>query len=585
MAGHVLGGRYELTERIGAGGMGVVWSARDRLLHRTVAVKVLSGAGGTPDAAVRLEREARAAAGLSENRHVVTVHDFGRDGDTVYVVMERVSGRTLDAFLRAEGPPGPALAVEWVRQVCAALEAAHAAGVVHRDIKPANVILTPDGTVKVLDFGIAWFHPMHGLERISRDLVAGSAPWMSPEQIQGAQMDHRSDLYSTGCLLYELLTGRTPFGDRDTYSLFVAHVTEPVVAPGLLRPGIPAALDTLTLRLLAKSPNDRPGSASEVAARLGAVGRDLGAVATTPYNPSAPPTGPGSAVPAALSPAPGPPPAVDPAALASPSATGGGRRWPASRRTARTAALGGALAVLATAGVLWLNHPDGSDDSGARAADRTDGSHTSAPASGADPDTTPGSATPAPAAPSPTPSTTSGTGKAADMRFPRTATGTSPLPSGWRLAHETRYRMDLPVPADFTGSDNDGKGMIYEGPGGQIVISVYHDFDVAKATRTSLQEQLAWYRKGADGTMSEARSDGIKDVILLGLPGAGFEVTYHKTDSSQTGSRHHRIERGVQDAEKEELYFRVEYPDTPEYDARARKVLATMQDRIVLHPR
>ncbi|MGW2107086.1 serine/threonine-protein kinase [Streptomyces sp. NPDC001948] len=192
MPGPVLSGRYLLGDRLGAGGMGVVWRAQDLVLHREVAVKTVSGPDVTPEAAARLEREARAAAGLSTSPHVVTVHDFGRDGETLFIVMELAPGRTLDRVLAADGPPAPARAVDWVRQVCAALEAAHERGIVHRDIKPANVILTPDGTVKVLDFGIAWFHPALGLDQLSQaGGVLGSVPWMSPEQARGTQVGAR----------------------------------------------------------------------------------------------------------------------------------------------------------------------------------------------------------------------------------------------------------------------------------------------------------------------------------------------------------------------------------------------------------
>ncbi|MEU0402712.1 protein kinase [Streptomyces sp. NPDC006197] len=282
MSGRVLSGRYLLGNRLGAGGMGVVWRAQDLVLHREVAVKTVSGPGVTSEAAVRLEREARAAAGLSNSPHVVTVHDFGRDGETLFIVMELAPGRTLDRVLAADGPPAPARAVDWARQVCAALEAAHERGIVHRDVKPANVILTPDGTVKVLDFGIAWFHPALGLDQLSQvGGVLGSAPWMSPEQARGTQVGPASDLYSLGCLLHHLLTGQPPFSDRDALSQVVAHVTEAPEPPSRTCPGLPVEIDTLVADLLAKSPDHRPASAAETAARLGAIAELLGNAATT----------------------------------------------------------------------------------------------------------------------------------------------------------------------------------------------------------------------------------------------------------------------------------------------------------------
>ncbi|MFI6694691.1 serine/threonine-protein kinase [Streptomyces sp. NPDC050433] len=287
----VIAERYELTERIGSGGMGVVWRALDRTLHRTVAVKVIAGPGVGVEAVARLEREARAAASLSRNPHVVTVHDFGHEGagadggDCAYVVMELVEGRTLDRVLAEDGLPAPVRAVEWARQVCVALEAAHAIGVVHRDIKPSNVMLGPDGVIQVLDFGLAWFRPELGLDKLSRTgAVMGSAPWMPPEQAKGETVDHRPDLYSLGCLLYELLTGEPPFGERDALGQLIAHAMEEPLAPSdraNSRDGgssVPPPLDRLVLDLLAKSPDDRPSSASLVAERLGEVGEGLSEV-------------------------------------------------------------------------------------------------------------------------------------------------------------------------------------------------------------------------------------------------------------------------------------------------------------------
>ncbi|MEU3609191.1 protein kinase [Streptomyces sp. NPDC035033] len=281
MSGRVLSGRYLLGDRLGAGGMGVVWRAQDLVLHREVAVKTVSGPGVTPEAAARLEREARAAAGLSASAHVVTVHDFGRDGETLFIVMELAPGRTLDRVLAADGAPAPARAVDWARQVCAALEAAHERGIVHRDIKPANVILTPDGTVKVLDFGIAWFHPDLGLDQLSQaGGVLGSVPWMSPEQARGTQVGPASDLYSLGCLLHHLLTGQPPFSGKDAFAQIVAHATEVPEPPSRTCPGLPVELDALVADLLAKSPDRRPASAAETAARLGAIAELLGSAAT-----------------------------------------------------------------------------------------------------------------------------------------------------------------------------------------------------------------------------------------------------------------------------------------------------------------
>ncbi|MEU3910320.1 protein kinase [Streptomyces sp. NPDC029721] len=300
MAERVLSGRYRLVERLGAGGMGVVWRAEDLLLHREVAVKTVAGPGVTDDAAARLEREARAAAGLSDNPHVVTVHDFGRDGDTLFIVMALAAGRPLDRILAADGPPSVVRAAEWTRQVCIALQAAHEQGIVHRDIKPANVMVAADGVVRVLDFGIAWFHPELGLDRLSQvGGVLGSAPWMSPEQARGGEVGPASDLYSVGCLLYQLLTGTPPFGDRDALAQIIAHSTETPAPPSSRRTALHAGFEQLVMELLAKSPENRPASAAETAARLGAVLHELGGQETTgrpaPAMPSQPPAPAGRA--------------------------------------------------------------------------------------------------------------------------------------------------------------------------------------------------------------------------------------------------------------------------------------------------
>ncbi|GAA0686468.1 hypothetical protein GCM10010193_45420 [Kitasatospora atroaurantiaca] len=286
MEGQLLSGRYELVEHLSSGGAGVVWSAYDRELGRTVTVKVFAGSDLSPEDTQRLEREARAAAALPDNPHVVTVHDFGHDGGSAFVVMEPVAGRSLDEVLTAGGVPDPARATDWVRQVCAGLEAAHAAGLVHGDIKPATLVLADDGTVKVLDLGSAWLHPAApGPQRLSgANTALGSVPWMSPEQVRGdGEVDHRSDLYSLGCLLYQLLTGATPFGHLEASVQFGAHLRGTPAAPSRHRAGIPAGLDELVLRLLAKFPEERPASAGEVAALLDALAPEIGAAAASGF--------------------------------------------------------------------------------------------------------------------------------------------------------------------------------------------------------------------------------------------------------------------------------------------------------------
>ncbi|ACU69689.1 serine/threonine protein kinase with WD40 repeats [Catenulispora acidiphila DSM 44928] len=268
-----LDGRYRLVRLLGRGGMGEVWQARDARIGRDVAVKIMTAAGLTAEASARFDREARIIGNLS-GPSIVTVHDYGHDeyaGETVpYLVMELVAGRTIADRVRTQGPAAPRTALEWTRQVCEALSVAHQANVVHRDIKPSNVMVTDAGAVKVLDFGIARFvgheHTDTGLT--ATGMVIGSVEYMSPEQAQGRELDARSDLYSLGCLLYFALTGRGPFEADTPMGLAVQHVSKTPEAPSLYRPGIPPAVDSLVLALMAKDPQDRPGDAWAVAERI-----------------------------------------------------------------------------------------------------------------------------------------------------------------------------------------------------------------------------------------------------------------------------------------------------------------------------
>ncbi|WP_418960713.1 protein kinase domain-containing protein [Streptomyces tritici] len=264
VAGRVLARRYELRQLLGRGGMGEVWAADDRRLQRRVAVKVIPDHASSQEMLDLFFREARTAGGLS-HPGVVTVYDLGQEDDgAVFLVMELVSGRDLRSVLRQDGPPEPADAVDWIAQVADALAATHAAGVVHRDLKPDNLMLTGSGRVKILDFGIARY--LSTVTMASR--VIGTPAYMPPERLKGKTGDGRSDLYSLGCVLHELLTGRTPFGVLDYHAQIFAHISETPEPPSALRPGLPAALDRLVADLLAKDPDLRPASAAELRDRL-----------------------------------------------------------------------------------------------------------------------------------------------------------------------------------------------------------------------------------------------------------------------------------------------------------------------------
>ncbi|MEV7236676.1 protein kinase [Streptomyces sp. NPDC051020] len=267
--GGVVGdGRYRMTHRLGRGGMAEVFAAEDVRLGRTVAVKLLrSDLAEDPVSKARFTREAQSVAGLNHHA-IVAVYDSGEDvvgGQTVpYIVMELVEGRTIrDLLLNAEAPP-PEQALIIVSGVLEALAYSHQHGIVHRDIKPANVIITNSGAVKVMDFGIA--RALHGAQSTMTQtgMVMGTPQYLSPEQALGKAVDHRSDLYATGCLLYELLALRPPFTGETPLSVVYQHVQDIPVPPSEILGAVPPELDGLVMRSLAKDPDDRFQSAEEM---------------------------------------------------------------------------------------------------------------------------------------------------------------------------------------------------------------------------------------------------------------------------------------------------------------------------------
>ncbi|MPY58176.1 serine/threonine protein kinase [Streptomyces spongiae] len=261
-------GRYRLTGRLGRGGMAEVFAAEDVRLGRTVAVKLLrSDLAEDPVSKARFTREAQSVAGLNHHA-IVAVYDSGEDvvnGTPVpYIVMELVEGRTIrDLLLNAEAP-GPEQALIIVSGVLEALAYSHQHGIVHRDIKPANVIITDTGAVKVMDFGIA--RALHGAQSTMTQtgMVMGTPQYLSPEQALGKAVDHRSDLYATGCLLYELLGLRPPFVGETPLSVVYQHVQDIPVPPSQVSDGAPPELDGLVMRSLAKEPDDRFQTAEEM---------------------------------------------------------------------------------------------------------------------------------------------------------------------------------------------------------------------------------------------------------------------------------------------------------------------------------
>ncbi|MDN4520375.1 serine/threonine protein kinase [Mycolicibacterium austroafricanum] len=279
-------GPYELQSVIGVGGMGEVYRAYDTARERMVAIKLLR-----PEMAAdhsfqeRFRRESRVAARLQEP-HVIPVHDFGEIDGVLYIDMRLVEGASLKDVLRAEGALPPARAVSILRQVGAALDAAHANGLVHRDIKPENVLLTPDDFAYLVDFGIA--HGGGEASVTSTGLVVGSSAYMAPERFSGERGGPASDVYSLACLLYESLTGRAPFEAADVRQVWSAHMFAPPPRPSIMRRGVSRAFDDVVARGMAKQPHDRYPSAGELA-RAASAAAD-GAPAAAPVAPVTPPS-------------------------------------------------------------------------------------------------------------------------------------------------------------------------------------------------------------------------------------------------------------------------------------------------------
>ena len=289
--GRTLGGRYQLGDVIGHGGMAEVHSGTDLRLGRAVAIKVLRpDLARDPAFLNRFRREAQSAAGLN-HPNIVAVYDTGEDQmetsvgvvNVPWIVMERVEGVTLRQVLASGRKITPERALDIVDGVLAALDYSHRHGIVHRDIKPANVMITQSGNIKVMDFGIARALSDASSTMTNTNAVMGTAQYLSPEQARGELVDARSDLYSTGCMLYELLTGQPPFTGDSPVSIAYQHVSSAPIAPSKANPSVPEAFDGLVLNALAKAPDDRYGTAAEM---RGDVARLLQGDATVVLRPT-----------------------------------------------------------------------------------------------------------------------------------------------------------------------------------------------------------------------------------------------------------------------------------------------------------
>jgi serine/threonine-protein kinase len=275
-------GPYELGPLLGRGGMGVVHRAYDTEQAREVALKLLPEHLATDAAFVeRFRNESFAAARLTDP-HVVPIHRFGEIDGRLYIDMRLVEGSDLARTIAADGPLGPERAVSFVVQAAQALDAAHAAGLVHRDVKPSNLLVTPTDFVYLVDFGIAHAIGRAGTGLTARGFAVGCADYLSPERIKGGAVDHRADVYALGCVLHEALTGRTVFSAPDPTALVDAHLHATPQRPSELVPDLPAGLDEVVLRALAKDPEERFPSAGELAADAQAALRRAGRTVSVP---------------------------------------------------------------------------------------------------------------------------------------------------------------------------------------------------------------------------------------------------------------------------------------------------------------
>jgi serine/threonine-protein kinase len=264
----VFDGRYRILRRLGAGGMANVYLAEDAELGRRVAIKILNERYANDDLFVeRFRREAKSAAALS-HPNIVSIYDRGEAEGTYYIAMEVIEGRSLKELIRMSGRLRPAQAIAYARQILAALRFAHRNGIVHRDIKPHNILIGPEERLKVTDFGIARAGASQMTEAGS---IMGTAQYLSPEQARGGDVAAPSDLYSVGIVLYEMLTGEVPFAGDSPVEIAMKHVNDPPRPPSARAPGIPADLDRIVLRSLAKNPADRYQTAEEMDSDLARV--------------------------------------------------------------------------------------------------------------------------------------------------------------------------------------------------------------------------------------------------------------------------------------------------------------------------
>lgn len=321
----VLGGRYLLKDKVGNGGMASVYRAQDQVLDRTVAVKImLPQYSGDATFAARFKQEAQAAAGL-QSPYIVGVYDWGKDGDTYYIVMEYLRGTDLKSGVRSHGALDPKKVAQIGSQICGALSVAHKHEIIHRDIKPQNIMVLPDGNIKVMDFGIARAKNSH----LTQDNnVLGTAHYVSPEQTRGQDLGATSDIYSLGVVMYECATGRVPFDGDDAISVALKQVNELPIPPSQVNPGVDPALERIILKCMEKDPANRFQTADELRQVLNAYAAGRAVDVAEPTRVIAAPMGVGGAETRVMSDATQA--MVRPAGTAGPGSTAAGPRVAAS---------------------------------------------------------------------------------------------------------------------------------------------------------------------------------------------------------------------------------------------------------------
>ncbi|MBQ8589559.1 MAG: Stk1 family PASTA domain-containing Ser/Thr kinase [Firmicutes bacterium] len=288
MSTRLLAGRYELIQRIGEGGMAVVYKAKDRLLNRFVAVKILKPEF-TKDVKVidSFRRESQAAASLS-HPNIVNVYDVGKEGNINYIVMELIEGNVLSDIIKNEGPLEPRRAVAIAKQIAGALSLAHKNQIIHRDVKPHNILITKDGVAKITDFGIAKAMSSSTMTVNQTGTIMGSVHYFSPEQARGGYVDEKSDIYSLGIVMYEMLTGQVPFDADNPVTVAVMHMNEEIVPPSQLNPAISPDVESIVMKATAKYQINRYKTADEMITALSLVN----------YHPAVTPASSGEETPA-----------------------------------------------------------------------------------------------------------------------------------------------------------------------------------------------------------------------------------------------------------------------------------------------